>query len=168
MPVPSNDKTTLTQGFFFYFNCFTSQGSYLLKKHQLSPQWPQTYWKCLLLRMMKVEVKGGKFWVQDGKCAPAGIPLHSDSEESMRCKIWLQSNCRRKFVPTYENTYFTWSENRSDVIQHSSLFFLASWTKISKIKQQAKSLAILLKHISKERIPISISHHTQSTVVSWV
>lgn len=50
------------------------------------------------------------------------------------CKILLEFNCRKKFVPTYENTYFIWSENRNDVIQHISLVFFASWMKIRKNK----------------------------------
>lgn len=52
--------------------------------------------------------------------------------EAVLCKILLGFNCRKQFVSANENSFFIWSENRSDVIQHISLLVLTSWIKLRK------------------------------------
>lgn len=84
---------------------------------------------------MNVEERGWTLFVQVRKSTLDDIPFHNDSEESVHAAEYcLSLIVGKKFVPTYENTYFIWSENRNDVIQHISLYFLASWTKIRKNK----------------------------------
>lgn len=64
------------------------------------------------------------------ECAILSIHYPICCRRAHSAKYCLDFIVGKKLVSVYENTCFTWSRNRNDVIQHISLVVLASWTQI--------------------------------------